>query len=124
VRLAALDVAIRDLVARYQPDEVAVEGLFHARNPRSAIVMGHARGVILLAAGAGGAAIAEYAPLEIKMSITGFGSASKQQVREMVIRLIAGAPPRLSLDAADALAVALCHANRRGSFAAAGLGSR
>jgi len=124
-RLAALDLAIRDLVARHQPAEVAVEGIFYARNPRSAIVMGHARGVILLAAGTTGAVVAEYAPREIKMSVTGSGAASKQQVREMVMHLITSAPPRMSLDAADALAVALCHINRRASFVGArGAGTR
>lgn len=117
-RLAALDAALRDLIARHRPAEVAVESLFHSRSPRSAIVMGHARGVILVAARTAGAVVAEYAPLEIKMSVTGSGAASKEQVREMVRRLIA-APARLSLDAADALAVALCHANRRASFLAA-----
>ncbi len=114
-RLEALDAAIRRLVSLHRPAEVAVESLFHSRNPRSAIVMGHARGVILLAARAEGAVIAEYAPLEIKMAVTGWGAASKHQVREMVRRLV-GAPPRTSLDAADALAVAVCHANRRASF--------
>lgn len=116
-RLTALDARLRDLIARWQPAEVAVESLFHSRSPRSAIVMGHARGVILVAARTAGAVVAEYAPREIKMSVTGSGAASKEQVREMVRRLI-DAPARLSLDAADALAVALCHANRRASFLA------
>jgi crossover junction endodeoxyribonuclease RuvC len=115
VRLQALDSAIREVIARHQPVEVAVESLFHSRNPRSAIVMGHARGVILLATGSAGATVAEYAPLEIKMSVTGSGKASKQQVREMVRRLVDGAPSGMSLDAADALAVALCHVHRRAS---------
>lgn len=114
-RLAALDEALRELIARHKPAEVAVESLFHSRNARSAIVMGHARGVILLAARSACAVIAEYAPREIKMAVTGSGGASKHQVRAMVRRLV-GAPPRTSLDAADALAVAVCHANRRASF--------
>lgn len=111
-RLASLDRAIRELVRDHRPSEVAVETVFHARSARSAIVLGHARGVILLAAAASAATVAEYAPLEIKMSVTGSGSASKQQVRDMVLRLIE-APSPLSLDAADALAVALCHVHRR-----------
>jgi crossover junction endodeoxyribonuclease RuvC len=115
-RLAALDQALRELIAEHRPAEVAVETLFHSRSPRSAIVLGHARGVILVAASASGALVAEYAPLEIKMSVTGSGSASKQQVREMVHRLV-DAPPKMSLDAADALAVALCHVHRRDSLA-------
>jgi crossover junction endodeoxyribonuclease RuvC len=113
-RLAALDRALREVIERHRPDEVAVESLFHSKNARSAIVMGHARGVILVAARSASAAVAEYAPLEIKMAVTGYGAASKVQVREMVRRLV-GAPDRLTLDAADALAVALCHAHRRTS---------
>ncbi len=111
-RLLALDQALRQLVDRHAPDEVAVESLFHARSPRTAIVLGHARGVVLLAAASRGAGVAEYAPREIKMAVTGLGAASKEQVRAMVRRLVT-TPPRLALDAADALAVALCHAQRR-----------
>jgi crossover junction endodeoxyribonuclease RuvC len=120
-RLAILDSAMRELVQDHRPSEVAVETVFHSRSARSAIVLGHARGVILLAAAAGGATVAEYAPLEIKMSVTGSGGASKQQVRHMVHRLI-DVPSRLSLDAADALGVALCHVHRRRRLALAGAG--
>jgi crossover junction endodeoxyribonuclease RuvC len=112
-RLAAIDRQLRDLLAQAQPDEVAIESLFHAKSARSAIVLGHARGIVLVAARSSGALVAEYAPREVKMAVTGAGGADKVRVRAMVGRLIAGVPSALSLDAADALAVAICHAHRR-----------
>jgi len=112
-RLVAIDTQVRALLADAHPDEVAIEGLFHARSPRTAIVLGHARGVVLLAARSGGAEVAEYAPRAVKLAVTGSGRASKDQVRAMVGRLLQDAPDRLGLDAADALAIALCHGYRR-----------
>lgn len=115
-RLLAIDRALRDVVLRHGPTEVAVESVFYARSARAAIVLGHARGIALLAAASGGARVIEYAPLEVKMAVTGTGGASKDQVRAMVRRLLV-TPERLALDAADALAVALCHVYRRESSA-------
>jgi crossover junction endodeoxyribonuclease RuvC len=115
-RLLAIDRDLREIVLRHSPREVAVESVFHARSARAAIVLGHARGIALLAAASGGALVVEYAPLEIKMAVTGTGGASKDQVRAMVRRLLV-TPERLALDAADALAVALCHAHRRDASA-------
>ena len=112
-RLAAIDRQLRELLLATRPDEVAVESLFHAKSARSAIVLGHARGIVLVAARSSGAMVAEYAPREVKMSVTGGGGADKAQVRAMVVRLIPEVPAGLALDAADALAVALCHAHRR-----------
>jgi crossover junction endodeoxyribonuclease RuvC len=112
-RLVAIDTQMRALLREAVPDEVAIEGLFHARSPRTAIVLGHARGIVLLAARSGGAQVAEYAPRAVKLAVTGSGRASKGQVRAMVGRLLQGAPERLGLDAADALAIALCHGYRR-----------
>jgi len=112
-RLVAIDAEMRALLVERAPDQVAIEGLFHARSPRTAIVLGHARGVVLLAARAGGAEVAEYAPRAVKLAVTGSGRASKAQVRAMVGRLVADAPARLGLDQADALAVALCHGFRQ-----------
>ncbi len=91
---------------------MAVESLFNARNPRSALVLGHARGVILLAGAQAGLRVAEYAPREIKQSLTGNGAARKEQVRFMVMRLL-GLRDEPPLDQSDALAVALAHVNRR-----------
>jgi len=90
-----------------------VEDLFNAKNPRSSLILGHARGAILLAGAQAGLPVAEYAPREIKQALTGNGAATKEQVRFMVMRLLRlkVEPP---LDQSDALAVALAHAGRRG----------
>ncbi len=113
--LAARVHFIYQHVSRYlteqAPDQIAVESLFHARSPRTAIVLGHARGVILLAAAQYGVEVTDYAPREIKQSVTGRGAASKEQVGQMIQQLL-GAPDGLAHDAADALAVALCHFHR------------
>ena len=113
-RLLYLHTALVACIEQQAPDEMVVESLFHARSPRTAIVLGHARGVILLAAAQRGLAVSDYTPREIKQSVTGRGDASKQQVQNMVQRLI-GAPAGLAHDASDALAVALCHLHRAGS---------
>jgi crossover junction endodeoxyribonuclease RuvC len=109
-----LHVIYRDLhalMAEHRPDAVAVETAFYHKNARSTLVLGHVRGVVLLAAREVGIAVEEYAPREIKVAITGNGGAGKEQVAFMVKSLLElpEAPP---LDASDALAVALCHWNR------------
>jgi crossover junction endodeoxyribonuclease RuvC len=108
-RLAFLHAALVALVAERAPDCVAVERVFVAASPRAALVLGHARGVVLAAAAGAGLRVSEYAPAEVKLAVTGAGGAEKAQVQAMVRRLLAlaASPPR---DAADALAVALCHA--------------
>jgi crossover junction endodeoxyribonuclease RuvC len=108
-RLAYLHTALLALLAERAPDCVAVEQVFVAVSPRAALVLGHARGVVLAAAAASGMRVCEYAPTAIKLAVTGSGAAEKPQVQAMVKRLLllAVLPPR---DAADALAVALCHA--------------
>jgi len=110
-RLLAIHEAITGVIVECAPDVLAVESLFNARNPRSSLVLGHARGVILLAGAAAGLPVVEYAPREIKLALTGHGGAAKEQVRAMVMRLLklGGEPP---LDLSDALAVALTHAGR------------
>ncbi len=117
-RLLRIHGALRDIIAAASPDAVAVESVFSARNARSALVLGHARGVALLAAAERELPVAEYAPREVKMALTGQGGASKEQVRFMVQRLLGRAAPPSSLDASDALGVALCHVMRRDSPAA------
>jgi crossover junction endodeoxyribonuclease RuvC len=111
-RLCEIHAAVAALIREHRPREMAVESLFNARNPRSALVLGHARGVILLAGAQAGIPVHEYAPREVKSALTGNGGAGKEQVRFMVMRLLglAGDPP--PLDASDALAVALAHAGR------------
>jgi len=100
------------LIAEHQPDCIAIEDVFHARNVRSALKLGHARGVALLAAMDAGVPIAEYSPAEIKQAIVGYGRAEKQQMQHMVRILLGLAEAPAPHDAADALAVALCHSHR------------
>jgi len=107
------------LLADCRPDCVAVENLFHAVNVRSALKLGHARGVAMLAAVEAGVPLMEYTPAEIKRAVVGYGRAEKQQVQHMV-KLMLGLPAVPSPhDAADALAVAICHAHARTSPASA-----
>lgn len=112
-RLLAIHTALTAVIAEHAPDAMAVEDLFNAKNPRSSLILGHARGAILLAGAQAGLAVAEYAPREIKLALTGNGAAAKEQVRFMVMRLLA-LKTELPLDQSDALAVALAHAGRAG----------
>jgi crossover junction endodeoxyribonuclease RuvC len=109
-RLRYISQSLRDLIQTHSPDEVAVEGVFHSVNVRSALQLGHVRGVALLAAADASLPVHEYSPLVIKSSVVGYGRAEKSQVQEMVTLLLrlTERPPE---DAADALAVALCHAH-------------
>ncbi|MEP6591977.1 MAG: crossover junction endodeoxyribonuclease RuvC [Gemmatimonadota bacterium] len=116
-RLAAIFAGVSRLLERHQPDAVAVEGLFHGRNARTALVLGHARGVILLAAAQGGLAPAEISPAEVKRAVTGTGAASKAQVAAMVTRLLNLAAAPSPADAADGVAIALTHYLRLGTRA-------
>jgi crossover junction endodeoxyribonuclease RuvC len=92
-----------------RPDAVAIENLFHAVNVRSALKLGHARGVAMLAAVEAGVAVFEYTPAEIKRAVVGYGRAEKPQVQQMVKLLLGLAAVPSPHDAADALAVAICH---------------
>ncbi|HTJ29146.1 MAG TPA: crossover junction endodeoxyribonuclease RuvC [Acidobacteriaceae bacterium] len=93
----------------WRPDTVAVEEVFYSVNAKSALKLGQIRGVALLAAAAQGLPLAEYAPLKIKSSVVGYGLAAKEQVQFMVARLLELAEPPSPPDAADALAIAICH---------------
>src|SRR5919205_1822493 len=106
-RLAALHAALARAFAAHRPDVVAIEEVFHARNARSAIVLGQARGVALLAAAQAGARVRSFAPAVIKQAVTGTGRAEKDQVGRMVCMLL-GITIRDRLDATDALATAIC----------------
>ena len=97
------------LLADHRPECVAIESLFHAVNVRSALKLGHARGVAMLAAVEAGVALAEYTPAEIKRAVVGYGRAEKHQVQHMVKLILGLAEPPSPHDAADALAVAICH---------------
>ena len=110
-RLQKIYGRLGEIIAMYQPIDAAIEELFFAKNARTALTVGHARGVIMLALANGGLPIAEYTPRQIKQAVTGYGSADKMQVGEMVrILLNLRAVPRPD-DAADAAAVAICHLN-------------
>jgi len=103
---------ITDLLDRHRPDAVAVEGLFHGRNARSSLVLGHARGVVLLAVTRAGLEVAEISPAEVKRAVTGTGAATKPQVGAMVMRLLHLATRPAPADAADGVAIALTHVLR------------
>jgi crossover junction endodeoxyribonuclease RuvC len=125
VRLQEIHDRLRELIARNRPDCVAIENLFHARNVKSALVLGHARGVAVLAAVQAGLPIVEYTPAEIKASVVGYGRADKHQMQQMVKLLLGLDSPPAPHDAADALAVAICHVHASGPVArAAAAGSR
>ena len=114
VRLAAIYRGLRDIVEVHRPHEMGVENIFHARNAQSALKLGQARGVILLAAELGGMPVVEYTPMQVKSAVVGYGRAEKFQVQEMVRRLLA-LPERAGPDASDALAVAICHIQTSGT---------
>jgi crossover junction endodeoxyribonuclease RuvC len=108
-RLAILFDGMTEILERHRPDAVAVEGLFHGRNARSALILGHARGIVLLAATRAGLAVAEISPAEVKRAVTGTGSATKPQVGAMVMRLLHLTSSPAPADAADGVAIALTH---------------
>ncbi len=107
-RLHEIHAGITELIARHAPDTVAVEDVFYARNVRTTIVLGHARGVILLAAQEAALTIHEFPPAEIKKAITGTGAATKQQMQFMVAKLLRLKTAPQPADAADGVAAALC----------------
>jgi crossover junction endodeoxyribonuclease RuvC len=120
-RLLEIHLHVAELVATHAPDEIAVERVFMHRNPDSALKLGQARGAALCGACRGGAPVFEYAPRAVKQTVTGTGGAEKAQVMHMVKALLA-LQGRLSADAADALAIAVCHAQHRGPAGRAGNG--
>jgi crossover junction endodeoxyribonuclease RuvC len=109
-RLRHISSELRKLITSHQLDAVAVEGIFFSVNARSALILGQVRGVALLMAAEAGLSIHEYSPLQVKSSVVGYGQAEKAQVQEMVKVLLRldHHPPE---DAADALAVAICHSH-------------
>lgn len=115
-RLAALHAALAAIIAAWRPDEAAVEETFVNRNAASTLKLGQARGVVLLAPALAGIPVAEYQATAVKRAVVGQGHAQKQQVQAMVRMLLPGAAPGRA-DAADALAVAICHAHTRATAA-------
>jgi crossover junction endodeoxyribonuclease RuvC len=110
IRLASLQHSLQEVIALHQPEVASVEAVFVAASARSALVLGHARGVILAAAAGAGLPVAEYAARQIKQAVTGTGAAPKAQVQTMVRRLLS-LDRNPAQDAADGLAAAICHAH-------------
>ena len=111
-RLQQIFAQVHELVVRYAPAEIAIERVFMHRNPDSALKLGQARGAALCGAFAAAVQVFEYSPREIKIAVVGSGSADKVQVQHMV-RALLSLSGRINADAADALAVAICHAHGR-----------
>lgn len=113
-RLLEISRCLREIIQEYAPAEAAVEDVFVAINAKSALKLAHVRGIALLAAAEAGLECGEYSPSEVKISVAGYGQASKSQVQTMVRSLLRLDEPVGSFDACDALAVAICHVTRRG----------
>lgn len=113
-RLIQLHTELSDLLTLHRPDDAAVEKLFYQRNVKTAMSVGQARGVALLALAEAKLPISEYTPLEVKQAVVGYGRAEKSQVQQMVKALLSMSEVPNPDDAADALAVAICHIHSRG----------
>lgn len=112
LRLHKIHQELSQVIQQRQPVEMALEGVFAAKNARTAIMLGQARGVAMLAAAQAGVAVFEYPPAAVKKALTGAGRADKQQVQRMV-RALLGVEGPMGLDASDALALAICHLQGR-----------
>ena len=108
-RLSKIFHALEAVIRKHRPDHVSIEDVFYAVNVKSALKLGQVRGVAMLAASSAGLPVAEYAPLAIKSAVVGYGRADKLQVQHMVTRLLHLDSSPDSPDAADALAIAICH---------------
>jgi crossover junction endodeoxyribonuclease RuvC len=119
-RLLQIHDGLSDVLERHAPDVVAVEGVFYGKNVRTTVLLGHARGAVLLAAARHGREVADYSPAEIKNAVVGTGQATKSQVQFMVKKLLRLKEPPSPADAADGVAVALCHLSAARLAGAAG----
>lgn len=117
--LERLRAGLEEVLGSLRPDEAAVEGIFFCRNVRTAVQLGEARGIVLAACARAGVPVYEYSPRRVKQALVGVGSAHKEQVARMVVSLLGlrEVPPE---DAADALALAICHRHSRGGHPALG----
>ena len=115
-RLNQVFETLRRVIDEFQPDNVAIEDVFYAVNAKSALKLGQVRGVAMLSAAFCGLSVAEYAPLSIKSAVVGYGKAEKSQVQHMVTTLLRLNAPPDSPDAADALAIAICHLHTAGTL--------
>jgi len=108
-RLSLINTRLQELISQHHPDRVAIEDVFYALNVKSALKLGQVRGVAMLAASSAGLEVSEYSPLSIKSAVVGYGRAEKPQVQYMVARLLNLSEVPEPADAADALAIAICH---------------
>jgi crossover junction endodeoxyribonuclease RuvC len=116
-RLSTIFDRLGELIVEHRPDNVAIEEVFYSVNAKSALKLGQVRGVAMLAASTTGLEVAEYSPLSIKSAVVGYGRAEKAQVQHMVMQLLKLAEPPQSADAADALAIAICHLHTSATLA-------
>jgi len=112
-RLKKIFDGLLEIIAKYEPDQVAIENIFFSTNPQSALKLGQARGAAIVAAVHSGLPVAEYSALQVKQAVVGQGRAEKEQVQKMLKALL-GLPEIAQADASDALAVAVCHINSCG----------
>src|SRR6058998_3688330 len=108
-RLSTVFMRLSEIIREHQPNDVAIEDVFYAVNVKSALKLGQVRGVAMLAAASAGLEVAEYSPLSIKSAVVGYGRAEKHQVQHMVRQLLSLEEIPEPADAADALAIAICH---------------
>lgn len=109
LRLCRINEGLNKLIAQYQPDSVAIEELFYHKNSKTVITVAQGRGVAVMTAASSGLEVAEYTPLQVKQAVAGYGNAEKRQVQLMVQRILSMKEIPKPDDAADALAVAICH---------------
>ncbi|MGQ0793851.1 MAG: crossover junction endodeoxyribonuclease RuvC [Deltaproteobacteria bacterium] len=119
-RLKTIYEGLREVMARCRPDAASIEGVFFAKNAKSALKLGEARGVAILAASVSEIPVYEYAPTEVKLALTGRGRASKLQVQDIISRIL-GIPEWKRADVSDAVAIAICHINLSETKAKIGL---
>jgi crossover junction endodeoxyribonuclease RuvC len=122
-RLATIFTRLGDIIEQYRPDNVAIEEVFYALNVKSALKLGQVRGVAMLAASSTGLQVSEYSPLTIKSAVVGYGRAEKHQVQHMVTQLLNLAEIPEPPDAADALAIAICHLHTAATLERQGVGA-
>jgi crossover junction endodeoxyribonuclease RuvC len=116
LRLKKICEGLTDIIGRYSPEQVAIEDVFYAVNVKSALKLGHVRGVAMLVAAQAGLEVVAYSPLSIKSAVVGYGRAEKSQVQLMVARLLSLPAPPEPADVADALAIAICHLHTAGTL--------